>query len=436
MIRRAGFSEFIDQYGAGRRARGSVLLLAIILLLCSAAIWAHLTEIDEVTRAQGTVVPSQNLQVIQTFEGGVIEKIRVSRGDQVDKGDVLMTLGGNLFEGSFAESQQRLNTLRARRLRLEAEISGQDLSFDDALVANAQEVVATEKALYAARRSELNAELRVLERQRLQREQELSGEQIATQVARQGIQLARSEREILAPLVAQDLEPELELLQIDQRLNDLEGQLEQTQSEITRLSSAVAEVEDRKNSVRERFKAEALAELADVTAEISELEEMLPVRQDQMERTRVRSPVDGTVNRVLFSTVGGVARQGDELLEVVPGDESLLVEARVLPTDIGFIYPGQPVRVMLSAYDFARYGSLKGQVEVIGADAIEEPQTGDVYYPVEIRTEGQLLDGDGEPLTVMPGMVADVSILSGKRTVLDYLIEPVVKVRETAFRDR
>jgi adhesin transport system membrane fusion protein len=418
------------------RSSSSLLLAVIVFLLLTALVWAGLTEIDEVTRAQGKVVPSGSLQVLQSLEGGVIESINVSRGDTVSKNEVVMVLGGNLFEGSYQQSQQRLLTLEIQRERLQAEVDERAPEFRERHRQAASATVGMQLDLYNSRQAKLEAELQALERKKFQRQQELEEEISSRSTAERSLELLRSEIDILQPLVERDLASDLELLESQRRLAEAQEQLERAESGIKRLRSAIEEIADQRRATLSAFKTESLNELSRVAAEIGELTEMMPARAGQVERTNIRSPVDGTVNRVHFSTIGGVARSGDELIEIVPDNESLLVEAKIRPQDIGFIYPGQAVRVMLTAYDFARYGSLQGQVEVIGADAIEEPQTGEVYYPVEIRTDGQLLDGSGQPLTVMPGMVADVSILSGKRTVLDYLTEPVVKVKETAFRDR
>lgn len=418
------------------RSSSSLLLTVIVFLLLTAFVWANFTEIDEVTRAQGQVVPSGSLQVLQSLEGGVIEEINVSRGDKVSRGEVVMVLGGNLFEGSYQQSEQRLLTLQIQKERLQAEVDERAPDFKETQRRAASSTVETQLDLYNSRQAELAAELQALERKKFQRKQELEGELSSRAMAKRSLELLRSEIAILQPLVDQDLASDLELLQSKRRLAEAQQQFERAGSGIKRLRSAVDEIADQRGAIQSAFKTETFNELSSVAAEISELTEMMPARVGQVERTKIRSPVDGTVNRVHFSTIGGVARSGDELLEIVPDDGSLMVEAQIRPQDIGFIYPGQPVRVMFTAYDFARYGSLQGQVEVIGADAIEEPRTDEVFYPVEIRTNGQLLDGSGQVLTVMPGMVADVSILSGKRTVLDYLTEPVVKVKETAFRDR
>ncbi|WP_444999346.1 HlyD family type I secretion periplasmic adaptor subunit [Halomonas mongoliensis] len=431
------FAYFLHHGRARRPLAGSLLLGLILAFFAVAFTWASLTEIDEVTRGQGKVVPSRNLQVVQNLEGGVVEEIRVTRGDRVVEGDVLMVLGGGRFEGEFQEVQQRYFALQAKVQRLQAEVNELPLKFTPALERAAPSVVASETRLFHGRRLELASELQVLERQRFQREQELVEARASLETARAGFGLVQGELELVEPLVRRGLEPETALLQLRRTLNELRGERERQSNAIPRIEAAIQEVEDRKQAQRDSYMVQALAELSDTTALMAELQEGLPARARQVERTTVRAPVDGVVNQVHLHTIGGVAAPGEPLVEVVPVGDSLLIEAHIRPSDIAFLYPGQPVRVKLTAYDFARYGGLNGELVMIGADAVEVPQgqASELMYPVQVRTEGHLYDADNKPLDVIPGMIAEVDILSGKRRVLDYLIEPVVKVRDRALRD-
>ncbi|MCG5495785.1 HlyD family type I secretion periplasmic adaptor subunit [Ectothiorhodospira variabilis] len=412
-----------------------MLLGMIILFLVIALVWAHLTEIDEVTRGQGKVVPSRSLQVVQSLEGGVVQEIRVSKGDRVETGDVLLILRGGVLEGGYEESLQRYHTLQVRMQRLRAEVVDIPLEFTSQVVSQAPDVVDSETRLFEGRKAELDAELRVLSGQRRQREREHAEQQVALSTVETGITLARAERDLIQPLVERGLEPELSLLQIRRTLNELQGERARIHAALERVQASIEEVDDRKQALRQGFRAQALSDLSLATGEASELEKLLPAKADQVERTRIRSPVDGVVNQLHLSTVGGVARPGDPLVDVVPADDALLVEAHIHPRDIGFLYPGQPVRVQITAYDFARYGALDGELVTIGADAVEVQGVDELLYPVRVRTQGHLYDADERPLDIIPGMVAEVHILGGKRSVLDYLLEPVVKVRDRAFRD-
>ena len=431
------FEHFLRHGRVRRSIAGSLLLGLIIAFFVAAFTWASVTEIDEVTRGQGKVVPSQSLQVVQSLQGGVVEEIRVKRGDRVRKGDVLMVLGGGLFEGEFQEVQLRLFALQAKIQRLQAEVNDLPLRFTTAVEQAAPGVVASETRLFHGRRIGLNSELQVLERQGFQRRQELSEARAALATADAGVRLAQRELALIEPLVKQGLEPETSLLQLRRTMNDLSGEQARQRSAIRRIEAAIEEVDDRKQAQRDAYLVQALTELSDTTARAAELQQGLPARARQMARTTLRAPLDGVVNQVHVTTLGGVASPGEPLVEVVPVGDALLIEAHIRPADIAFLYPGQPVKVKLTAYDFARYGGLEGDLVMIGADAVEVPQgqSTELMYPVQVRTQGYLHDADSQPLEVIPGMVAEVDILSGRRSILEYLMEPVVKVRDRALRD-
>ena len=252
---------------------------------------------------------------------------------------------------------------------------------------------------------------------------------------RQSINLSEEELALISPLVQQSLEPRTELLRLERELGDLKGSRQVKLHGIRRLKLSIEETGLEVEAARNSFLAKARSELSEVTGQIAELRETLPARADQVDQLRLRSPVDGIVNRLHVNTLGSVADPGEPLVDVVPLDDTLVVEAYVKPGDIGFLYPGQLVRIKLTAYDFARYGGVEGRLTTIGADVVEVPELEEKMYPVEVRTDGVLRDADGEPLQIIPGMVAEVDILSGKRTILDYFVDPVVKVKQNAFRD-
>jgi len=421
--------------GGVRTGTRSLLLGVILLFLLTMVLWAALAEVDQVTRAQGKVVPSGRIQVLETYEGGVVRELRVREGDRVEAGQVLMVLDGGMLEGGYREIRAQYLALLVRARRLQAEAEGVEPVFTALQEQDAPEIVAAERRLYEGRAAELRSELRVLDQQLFQRRRELGEARIARDTAQRALALAERERAIVAPLVERGIEPEFSLLALDRSLAELGGQVERSDSALERLRAAVAEVEDQKTALRERFRAGALATYSETLARISEIEEGMPAREEQIARTELRAPVPGVVNRMHVTTIGGVARPGDPLVELVPRDDALRIEAHVLPSEIAFLHPGQTVKVKLTAYDFARYGGLDGELEVIGADAVEVPELEARAYPVQVRTRGELLDATGEPLEILPGMVAEVDILGRRRTVLSYLTEPVVKVRERAFRD-
>lgn len=414
---------------------GSLLMLVILLFLGTAIGWAAMTEIDEVTRGQGKVVPSRHLQVVQSFEGGVIQEIRARQGEQVESGDVLLVLDGGMLEGGFLEVRQQFLALQAAVERLESEIHDRPLQFSPAVARDVPRIVAAERELFEGRRNEIDSELRVLDRQLAQRREELAEAAIHLRTARSGIELAESELAIVRPLVERGIEPELTLLQLRRSINDLQGERDRAERAVARLNQAIDEIAERRVAMRDGFRARALAERAGTLGRLSEIEQSLPARAEQVARTQIRAPVAGTINRIHVTTVGGVISPGEPLVEIVPRDDSLRIEAHIRPGDIGFIYPGQRVKIKLTAYDFARYGGLDGVLDFIGADAVQLPEFDEPMYPIQVSTDGALLDADDEPLSIIPGMIAEVDILGSTKTVLDYLIEPVVKVKQRAFRD-
>ena len=415
--------------------RGRTILYTIVALLVIGLLWAWLTEVDEVTRGQGKVVPSRSIQVLESFEGGVVQAVNVRVGQEVAAGEVLMVLDGGMVEGGYREAQAQYWALLGRRTRLAAEIEGTELVFGAGLLGAAPDVAAAERQLFAGRQRALASERTVLAQQERQREQELEEARIRLTTAERSLVLAERELAIIKPLVARGVEPELTQLQLERTVADLSGQKAQAQRAIARLGGAIEEARARAQGALDQFRAEAMADFAATQSQLRELEESLPARARQMARTEVTSPVAGIVNQIHVTTVGGVARPGDPLIDVVPLDDTLRIEAYIDPKDIAFLYPGQAVKVKLTAYDFARYGGLDGTLEVIGADAVMVPELERRLYPVQVVTDGYLVDQAGAPLEIIPGMVAEVDILSRRRSVLSYLIEPVLKVRERAFQD-
>ena len=421
----------------GRSAlRGSLLLFTILAFLIIAGIWAATTEIDDVTRADGRIVPSASVQVIEAAEPGVLQSLHVKEGQVVEKGDLLMELDGSLLDSQLDQEQQRAFGLMARIERLQAEIDGTDLQFSPDLVARAADVVRSETALYRGRQAELQAEIDILERQRLQRRQEYEEGIVDRQTAQETLAVLGEERDMMAPLVERGMEPATTLLSLRRSEAEWRGREVRARASLSRLQSALDEIDDRITAQRSRFRSAALTDLATATAELAALKPALPALQSRAARSRLYAPVRGIVNRIHSPTVGAMARPGEELIEIVPLDDTLLVEAYVQPGDIAFLYPGQPVKVTITAYDASRYGSLSGEIVRIGADTITRSERSEEeVFVVEIRTTETILDADGVEVEIMPGMVAQANILKGRKTVLDYLLKPVIRVKERALRD-
>ena len=416
--------------------RSSLLLGVIVLFFLSAGVWAARTEIDDITRAEGRIVPSSDIQIIQATEPGILQALHVAEGDIVEQGDILMELDGIQLASQLDQEQQRAYGLMARITRLQAEIDRAQLEFLPTLIAQAPAVVRSETALYHARQDEMAAEIEILERQRGQRQEQLAEAVADLDASRETLEILAEERAMMEPLVQRRVEPETTLLELRRRESDWRGREIRARAGQARIKGALDEIDDQIRALRARQRSAALSDLALSTAELAALEPSLPALRDRADRAAIRAPLRGVVNRIHRTTLGALARPGEDLIEIVPLDDTLLVEAYVRPADIAFVYPGQPVKVKVTAYDFARYGSLNGEITRIGANAVtrSERET-EEFFIVQVRTVGGFMDADGVVVEVMPGMVAEVDMLAGRKTVLGYLTTPVARVKDRAFRE-
>ena len=354
--------------------RSSVLLLVILAFIVIAIVWASVTEIDDVTRGDGRIVPSQNIQFVQATEAGVLEALHVAEGDIVAPNDLLMALDRTLMSSQLDQERQRAVALMARMARLEAELAeAETLVMPEDLIRASPSVAASEVALFAARRDEFQAERDVLERQRVQRRQDYEEGLVDQSIAAETLLLVTQEMDLITPLVSRQLEPETTLLTLRRSHAEWQGRKIRSAAALVRLESALDEIDDRIAALRARVRAEARAELALATGELAELQTRLPALEQRVTRAELRAPVRGVVNRIMLTTLGGVAQAGDALIEIVPMDDVPLVEAYLRPSDIAFLYPGQPVKVRITAYDASRYGSLDGEILRIGATAVTRP---------------------------------------------------------------
>jgi len=414
---------------------GRFILWGTIIFLALAIIWADRAELDEVTRGEGKVIPSRQIQVIQNLEGGIISELLVQEGDIVNIGQPLIKIDDVRFSSSFRESRMRLLALQAKAGRLKAEAADKPFEPSDALKKERPEVVRRELELYQSRQQQQSATINILQQQIRQRRQELSELAARKSQLRTNHELANRELELTRPLVAQGAISEVEVLRLERTVNELKGDLDSTTYAIPKAQSKHEEAQRKVEEVKLTYLNEVRGELNEVQSEISGLTESNLALADRVRRTIVRSQVKGQVNRLLVNTVGGVIQPGMDLVEVVPIEDSLLVEARIRPSDIGFLHPGQKAVVKFSAYDFAIYGGLEAKLEYISADSLTDEQ-GDPYYLVKVRTKKNYLGDDKDPLAIIPGMMAGVDILTGKKTVLEYLLKPVLRAKEYALRER
>ena len=414
---------------------GSFLIFIIISLLVILIVWANATELDNVTRGQGKVVSSLQNQLVQSSETGVLKAKYVKEGERVSKGQLLFEIDPIEAKTAYEQAQQRLASLKIQELRLFAEIEQKDVIFPEDLVSLAPSVVNTEKALFAARRADLLSRMAILQQKLNQRNQQLDEIDVVVNTADDTLGLVQSQLAIMEPLVEAGLSPETELLALKRQATDFKGKRQGALASINRIASSINEVEEEMLSLKQNYATKSQQELSQIISQIAEIESRVPALKDRVSRTRVKSPLDGIVNRLNFNNTGGFVQPGDVILEIVPTGDKLIVEGKIDPKDIAYIRPGQKVKISLTAYDAARYGSIDGQVLKVSADASADNQNGLSFYTVDVSMETQLFEDDGSPVEILPGMVASLDVLAGKRTVLEYFWRPMAKVKERAFRD-
>lgn len=421
--------ELRGRQGAG----GGLLMLAVIALLAVVITWAAVTEIDDVTRADSRVVPSQLVQVVQAAETGTITEINIRAGDTVEAGDVLLRFDPTLLRGERDAAVSEAAALRLRRARLEAQIVGR--SFYAVRPDAGAELLRAEQDLFTAMQEGLDADLQVFDARRAIKLAEIEGARINQKVSGETIALVREEIAVIAPLVEQRIESPLAMISLRRELSRQSGQLSDAGNRILIAEAALTEIDRQIIARKQEFRTRANSELTEAQARLETLETRIPALETRLERAEIRAPARGVVNQVLFSTLGGVAQQGQTVAEIVPFGDNVTVEAFVAPEDIAFIRPDQEVKVRITAYDASRYGALDGRVTRIGADTVFAPDGETSVYVVEIRLEGTLTGAEGHALDIIPGMVAQVDMLSEPKTVLEYLSKPVIRVKDRAFRD-
>jgi adhesin transport system membrane fusion protein len=417
-------------------AHSAHLLLILIAVFLAVFIgWAAFAPIDEVTRGEGRVIPSGQVQIVQHAEGGVVQEINVREGETVERGKLLLRVEGSITEADFREKRGRYLAQIAAISRLEAEIEDKPVQMPPEVVKEAPTVAEAELQLDRARRNENQTALDVLKNQINQRRQELAELQSKERQLRRSVELAGEELRITEPLLARGGISRVELLRLQREVNDLRGQLDAVSLAIPRAQSAQSEAQQRMEEKAATTKREALTELSRRRTEAAAIGETVTAESVRVTRTEVRSPVRGTIKQLKVNTVGGVIRPGQELIEIVPLDETLVVEARIAPPDVAFLRPGQNAVVKVTAYDFAIYGGLAAKLEEISADSLQD-ERGTVYFRIRVRTDRSYLGSAERPLPIIAGMTANVDVLTGEKTVLDYLLKPFLKARDRALRER
>jgi len=417
--------------------RYHLILISSAIFLLVGLIWANYAVLDVVTVGQGKVIPSRNIQTIQNLEGGIVKEIKVKVGDVVERGQILMVFDDTRFLSTMKENETQIEALRAKILRLTAETTGEPLLFPKDMQDQYPQYVNNERNLYESRKKELQVKLNILKDDAEQKIQELIAAKGKIVQLQKSLDLVKKELELTKPLLKQGAVSEVDLLRLERTVNDMQGDLEQTQLSIPKLEAAAAQAQKKIDELLVSFKTEALTDLNTVKADYSKIVETNKAAADRVKRTVVLSPVRGTVNQVKVATIGGIVQPGQDIIDIVPLDDTLLIEANIRPSDIGFLRPGLPAVVKISAYDFSIYGGLKAVVEHISADTITD-EKGNSFYQIRVRTteRSYIIGKHGEKLQIIPGMSSTVDILTGHKTVLEYLLKPIIKAKRNAMRER
>jgi len=412
------------------RARGLLRIVAAALIVM--VVWAAFAPIDEITRGEARVVPTTQVQIIQSVDGGVVEALLVKEGQIVEAGQMLLRVDPTRFVSNMLESRASQTALQAKALRLEALTRGTPFNPPADLMKEAPDVVAQEMRLYESRRAEISAQTSIYQNQLVQRQQELNEVRARREQAERSLELMTKELNATRPMVATGAVSEVEVLRLEREVARLRGDREQAGAQISRVQSAILEATSKINEVQLTGRNMMSAELSETMSKLASMTQGGRALEDKVKHADIKSPVRGTVKRLLVNTVGAVVQPGKEVVEVVPLDDALILEVQIAPKDIGFLRPEQEAMVKFSAYDFSIYGGLAAHVFLIGADSVLD-EKGNAFYHVRVRTTKTSL---GPNLPIIPGMVAQVDIMTGKKTVLSYLLKPVLRAKATALTER
>lgn len=408
----------------------------ILLFFVFFILWASLAPIDEVTRGEGKAIPSSKLQKVQNLEGGIVAEIFAREGEVVEIGQPLLRLDKTRFVSNVGETEAERVAMALRVARLSAEVEGKPLSIDEKLREASPSQAASEESLYQSRRKQLDDEIGGLQQQLVQRQQELREYGSKRAQYASSLQLLRQEIGMSEPLVARGAVSPVEILRLRRSEVEVRGEMDATALAIPRAEAAIKEIQSKIEESRGKFRSDALTQLNEARTDLNKATATSQALDDRVNRTLVTSPVRGIVKQLMVNTIGGVIQPGSDIVEIVPLDDTLVVEAKILPKDIAFLHPGQRATVKFTAYDYTVYGGLEATLEQIGVDTITDEDKKTTYYPIRLRTERSHLGSDAKPLLIIPGMVATVDIKTGKKTIMSYLLKPIIKARDEALRER
>ncbi|WP_076420725.1 HlyD family type I secretion periplasmic adaptor subunit [Colwellia sp. UCD-KL20] len=422
-------------------------------LLFSFIVWANFAALEQVTSGSGKVIPSSQLQIIQSLDGGVLQKLFVQEGMQVTKGQPIARIDDTRFRSDFAEQKQEVDSLRANIIRLRAELSSiiigtnndwrlqidlkkQVPQYPEDLNLNAEFMVQRQQDEYTGRLDNLINQLAIQSQQIQQREQEIAELDSKIETMEISYNLATKELDLTRPLAERNIVSKIELYKLERSVNELKGELSAIRLLSPKLKSSLQESILNRRETALKYRADARAQLNELQNKLSRINESQVGAQDKVTKALIVSPVVGTIKTIHINTLGGVVKSGETIAEIVPTEDMLMVEAKIKPRDIAFIYPGLPAVVKITAYDFARYGGLTGEVVHISADTTQDEE-GNSFYLIRVKTDASSIkNSNNEDMPIIPGMMTDVDVITGKRTILDYILNPILRAKQSALRER
>ena len=412
-----------------------VVLFFWVFTIFAFIVWANFAFIDEIARGNGEIIPSGENQLVQNLEGGIVQEILVQEGQTVEKGQILIKIDNQKSQSSFSSNEIKADSLEAKIIRLKAESISGDFKYNENISESVKAFIKNEKSLFITNKQQLNSKLNALKEKLIQRRNELSEARSELRHSKLSIEMINKEVKMTKPMVLRGVSSKRDFLKLEREANSEQQNYDAVRKSIPRLKSSIKEA---KSNIKETiliFQSEAKVKLNDTVSELKSLRVNSTALEDQVSRTVVKSPMKGIVQKLYVHTVGGVIRPGADIMEIVPSDQALLVQVKIKPSDIAFIYFGQKAIVKFSAYDFSIYGGLKGEVVLISADTIKDEKD-NVFYTVRIKTDENHLGNINKPLKIIPGMTVSVDIITGKKSVLDYILKPILKTKQYTFTER
>lgn len=431
-----------------------MVIRTLFIMLLAFIIWAYFATVDQVTRGTGKVIPSSQVQIIQSLDGGILEAMYVKEGMQVTKGQALVRIDDTRFRSDFAQQQEESDSLRANITRLQHELNSivinnnkakwqndiliktSPLIFSVNLEENEKQLAERQRQEYDSRLDELENQLDILARQITQREEESQSLHLQLKTLKNSLILIKKELNITVPMAKKGIISEVDMLQLQRRVNEMEGEKSKLSSLITKSKSAIDEAILKRQEAVLNYKKQVREKINELSARLSRLSEAQIGSKDKVNKAVITSPVNGTIKSIKINTLGGVIKPGVDILEIVPTKDQLVIEAKIAPKDIAFLHPGLPAVIKVTAYNFTRYGGLKGKVENISADTSQDNK-GNSFYIIKIKTKhSNLIKTDGTKMPIIPGMLTSVDIITGKRSILDYILNPILRAKDMAFQEQ